>query len=265
MARRRETTQSTKSAILYLRYSNRPTVNADEAGNPESLIAQLEKCKAFAEKHGLTILAVRKDEKKTGRNANRAGLTQAIAECRRCGAILLLSKLDRLSRSVAYISALMESGIEFLAVDSPYANRLTVHILAAVAEDEARRVSERTSEAMISMQKRGRMVGGVPPFGWKQGRAFQVQRGKIEVTRYMLEVDEEEQGVLARVRELAAGGALCDYQIAKTVRDEGLTARNEKPICPVKVRRWIQRDIDAGGKFDPTAVTSPTTPTTSSS
>ena len=55
----------------------------------------------------------------------------------------MVAKLDRLARNVAFTSALMESGVDFVCCDNPHANRLTIHILAAVAEDEARRISER--------------------------------------------------------------------------------------------------------------------------
>jgi DNA invertase Pin-like site-specific DNA recombinase len=83
-------------------------------------------------------------EVESGRNPERPKLTQAIARCRELKAKLLIAKLDRLARSVAFISNLMESDVEFTVADFPEANRLTIHILAAVAEHEARLISERT-------------------------------------------------------------------------------------------------------------------------
>jgi DNA invertase Pin-like site-specific DNA recombinase len=75
---------------------------------------------------------------------DRPELAKAHEACRRLKARLVISKLDRLSRNLAFIAALMESGVEFVAVDNPHANKLTVHILAAVAEHEREMISERT-------------------------------------------------------------------------------------------------------------------------
>jgi DNA invertase Pin-like site-specific DNA recombinase len=72
----------------------------------------------------------------------------------------VIAKLDRLARNVAFISNLMESGVDFVAVDFPQANRLTVHILAAVAEHEAKLISERTKAALAAARARGQQLGG---------------------------------------------------------------------------------------------------------
>jgi hypothetical protein len=64
-----------------------------------------------------------------------------VETCRRLKARLVISKLDRLSRNLAFIAALMESGVEFVAVDNPHATKLPVHILAAVAEHEREMIS----------------------------------------------------------------------------------------------------------------------------
>src|SRR5215210_6299967 len=76
------------------------------------------------------------------------------------GATLVIAKLDRLARNVAFVSNLMESGVEFSAVDFPQANRLTVHILAAVAEHEAKAISTRTRDALAAARARGKRLGG---------------------------------------------------------------------------------------------------------
>ena len=66
------------------------------------------------------------------RDKNRPQLLAALAECKQTGATLVIAKLDRLSRNVAFISNMMESGVEFVAVDMPTANKLTLHIMAAM-------------------------------------------------------------------------------------------------------------------------------------
>jgi Resolvase, N terminal domain len=87
-------------------------------------------------------------------------LAEALAASRVHGAKLIIAKLDRLARDVAFVSNLMESGVDFEAVDFPQANRLTIHILAAVAEHEARMISERTKAALASAKARGVNLGG---------------------------------------------------------------------------------------------------------
>ena len=79
------------------------------------------------------------------------------------GATLVIAKLDRLARNVAFVSNLMESGADFVAVDFPEANRLTVHILAAVAEHEREAISTRTRDAMRVAKAQGRHIGARRP------------------------------------------------------------------------------------------------------
>ena len=78
------------------------------------------------------------------RHTNRPQLQEALAQCRKHKAVLVIAKLYRLARNVHFISGLMESGVDFTACDMPSANRLTIHILAAVAEHEREMISKRT-------------------------------------------------------------------------------------------------------------------------
>jgi DNA invertase Pin-like site-specific DNA recombinase len=95
----------------------------------------------------------------SGRKDDRTGLAAALALCRSKRAILLIAKLDRLARSVAFISNLMESGVDFLAADMPTVNRLTIHVLAAVAEHEREMISQRTKAALAAAKVRGTRLG----------------------------------------------------------------------------------------------------------
>ncbi len=83
--------------------------------------------------------------------------------CRRHKATLLIAKLDRLARNVAFIANLMESGVDFVAVDMPTANRLTIHMLAAVAEHEREMISARTKAALAQAKARGKKLGNPRP------------------------------------------------------------------------------------------------------
>jgi hypothetical protein len=87
-------------------------------------------------------------EVESGKRNDRPKLAEALKLCRLHQATLIIAKLDRLARNVAFVSNLMESGVDFVAVDFPQANRLTVHILAAVAEHEAAMISQRTKAAL---------------------------------------------------------------------------------------------------------------------
>jgi DNA invertase Pin-like site-specific DNA recombinase len=98
-------------------------------------------------------------EVESGKNNNRPTLLEALEACKRTGATLLIAKLDRLSRNVAFTANLMESGVEFVACDFPTANRLTIHIMAAVAEHEREMISKRTREALKAAKSRGVILG----------------------------------------------------------------------------------------------------------
>lgn len=99
-------------------------------------------------------------EVESGKKNDRPRLAEALALCRIHGATLVIAKLDRLARNVHFVSGLMEAGVDFVACDFPQANRLTVHILAAVAEHEAQMISARTKAALAAAKARGKTLGG---------------------------------------------------------------------------------------------------------
>lgn len=98
-------------------------------------------------------------EVESGRRNDRPQLLKALAACRRHNAVLIIAKLDRLARNVAFVSNLMEAGVDFVAVDMPHASLLTVHILAAVAEHEREMISQRTKAALAAAKARGARLG----------------------------------------------------------------------------------------------------------
>lgn len=98
-------------------------------------------------------------EIETGNANERPELTKALALCRKNKAKLVIAKLDRLSRNLAFIAALMDSGVEFVAVDNPHANKLTIHILAAVAQHEREMFGDRTRAALQAAKRRGIKLG----------------------------------------------------------------------------------------------------------
>lgn len=98
-------------------------------------------------------------EVESGRKNNRPQLAAALDECKARRATLVIAKLDRLARNVHFISGLMESKVDFQAVDMPDANRLTIHVLAAVAEHEREMISQRTKAALAQAKTRGTKLG----------------------------------------------------------------------------------------------------------
>jgi len=171
------------TVIAYLRVSTK----AQEASGL-GLEAQRAAVESYARQSG-SDLANAYTEVETGKLADRPELARALAHCRRSKATLVVAKLDRLARNVAFLSALMDSKVPFLACDNPHANRLTLHILAAVAE----------AEALIAQ---GRVETGAVQFGedWPglfvRGDDCMGLAGSI---RRVLEALDPEQ-----VRELAA-------------------------------------------------------------
>ena len=77
-------------------------------------------------------------------------------------AVLIIVKLDRLARNVAFIANLMETGIPFVAADRPNASPFELHIYAAMAEEEARQISERTKAALAAAKARSVKLGKFP-------------------------------------------------------------------------------------------------------
>lgn len=106
-------------------------------------------------------------EVETGKNAARPQLALALSECKRLGATLVVAKLDRLARNVQFTATLMNAAVEFVACDCPYASRLTIHILAAVAEDEAVRISGRTKASLAELKKQGVKLGSAREGHWE--------------------------------------------------------------------------------------------------
>jgi DNA invertase Pin-like site-specific DNA recombinase len=90
---------------------------------------------------------------------NRPALAAALAACKKHNAMLVIAKLDRLARNVAFVSSLMESKVKFVIVEMPDANKFTIHIIAAVAEHEAEQISERTKAALAAAKARGVKLG----------------------------------------------------------------------------------------------------------
>ena len=140
-------------AIAYYR------VSTDRQGKSGlGLEAQNETVKQFANFKQWELIG-EFTEIESGKKSNRPQLQEALKQCLKQKAVLVIAKLDRLGRNVAFISSLMESKVEFVAVDNPHANRLMLHLLAAFAEHEREQISTRTKEALKVAKSRGVILG----------------------------------------------------------------------------------------------------------
>ena len=126
------------------------------------LEAQIVTVEAHARRSGGEIIESFQ-EIESGKRSDRPELARALALCKKHKATLIIAKLDRLSRNVAFIANLMESRAEFIACDMPQANKLTLHIMAAMAEHEREATSQRTKEALAAVKARGKKLGNPRP------------------------------------------------------------------------------------------------------
>jgi DNA invertase Pin-like site-specific DNA recombinase len=99
-------------------------------------------------------------EVESGKRCDRPQLEAALAHCRQTGARLAIGKLDRLARDVHFVAGLMKSDVKFTAADMPDADPFRLHIEAAIAEEEARKISARTRAALAAAKARGVRLGG---------------------------------------------------------------------------------------------------------
>lgn len=178
-------------------------------------------------------------EVESGKRKNRPQLNAALALCRKKKATLIIAKLDRLARNLHFISGLMESRIEFLAVDNPTANRLTVQILAAVAEEEARAISARTKAALASAKARGTILG-------KYGKQLAAQNKEAAF--------KTAKALEPIIKDIQASGV-------KSVRGIGAELMKRKVLTPQGNKVWhiatvqrllrnLRNDADSSGNSD---------------
>lgn len=163
-------------------------------------------------------------EVESGRKANnRPKLAEALARCRKEKAILIIATLDRLARNVHFISGLMESKVPFVAADMPNAKPFELHIRAAMAEEERRRISDRTKAALAALKGRGVQLGNP-----KLNRINEPRRQQA---------DEFAAQVAPVIAQIKADG----YTTIEAIRDE-LTRRD---VATAKGGRWHVATVHA--------------------
>lgn len=166
---------------------------------------------------------------------NRPELRKAIAHAKRSGATLIIARLDRLARSVYVTAELHRSGVEFIACDNPHANRMTIQILAVMAEHESRMISARTRAAMAAAKARGKQFGNprLKPDANLRGVQAAAQANRASA-------QEAYTDLLDGLKQYKAQG-LSFRAIADELNAQGHTTRRGKPWTHVQVARVLAR------------------------
>ena len=180
-------------------------------------------------------------EVESGKRKDRPELEKALRLCRTQKATLIIAKLDRLARNVHFISGLMESQVDFVAVDFPQANRLTVHILAAVAEHEAKMISDRTKAALNAAKARGVKLGG--DRGSIASQASVGAEASAKVRRR--EIEKRKVDLLPVIDELRESGVKTLQQIAARMNELEYTAPRGGMWHANTVRRLLQHNTSS--------------------
>jgi DNA invertase Pin-like site-specific DNA recombinase len=174
-------------------------------------------------------------EIESGKNPDRPKLAEALRLCRLTGSKLIVARLDRLAQNVAFVSRLMEAGTEFEAVDFPQANRLTVHILAAVAEYEARLISERVRAGLAAAKAHGVKLGGRT---LTSGSPAALAKAR----QVILERSAARTADLAPViAEIRAAGLVSAIAIARQLNARGIRAARADQWTPAAAAQVLSR------------------------
>lgn len=169
-------------------------------------------------------------ESGTSKGNDRKGLRDALTYCKENKATLILSKLDRLSRSVSFIAQLMDSDVEFIICEMPTANKFTLHIFAALAEQEARYISERTKSALAELKRKGKKLGS------PQNLNDEARKKGLEVRQQKARENENTKKASILISSLRQKG-LSFQEIADSLNEYGYKTSSNCKFSKVQVRR----------------------------
>jgi len=185
-------------------------------------------------------------EVESGRRNDRPELAKALDLCRRRKATLVIAKLDRLARNVAFIANLMDADVDVVAVDMPEANRFTLHIYAAMAEQEAVQVSQRTKAALQAAKARGRKLGWSIP----SRRGEQAQASLKGVLSNRVKADQHAANVLPVIHDIERAGVTTLQGIADALNARGIRTARGRRWYASTVRNLLVRGDQVEGVKD---------------
>ena len=186
----------------------------------------------FLDGNGWELVAGFKEVESGKRTENRPELAQALEACRKQKAVLIIAKLDRLARNVHFISGLIESGVDFKAVDMPEANKTMIQMFAVMSEWERDQISKRTKEALAVAKKRGVKLGNPEPMK-ALAAGFKVRTESAD--RYL-------KNLLPIIESIKKTGVTSLNGIARTLTARGMkTARGSVRWTAKGVSQYLQR------------------------
>jgi len=161
-------------------------------------------------------------EVESGKRNDRPQLRDALELCRRQKAVLVIAKLDRLARNLAFVANLLEAKVDLVACDMPEANRTMLQFMAVIAEHEGRAISERTKAALLAAKERGRKLGWSMP----TRKHEQAQASRNAVASRMAKADQFASNVLPVVHDIRRAGVTTLQGLADALNARGIpTAR----------------------------------------
>ena len=197
--------------------------------------------RAAVARHAATaggVVAAAFEEVESGRRGDRPQLGLALAECRLRRAVLLIAKLDRLARDAHFLLGLEKSGIDFVAADMPFANRLTIGIMALVAEEEAKAVSARTKAALAARRARSLPLGNLASL--YPGTAATTARARAIWSK---KAADHAAMVLPAIQEMRSGG-MSLRAVARELEQRGFTTVQAGTWTASQVSAVLQRAVD---------------------
>lgn len=192
------------------------------------LDAQREAIKRFI---GNNPVAAEFTEIESGKRSDRPELEKAINICKLNGYTLCVAKLDRLARNLHFVTTLQRAGIQFVAVDNPHATPFVIHILCAVAEQEAVAISQRTKAALEACKRRGTRLGN-------PNATQALKQARIA---YQAQTDTYSERLLPIIQEIQRANVTSLRGIAHCLNVRGFVSRTGKPFAAQTVKNIIQR------------------------
>ena len=179
-------------------------------------------------------------EIESGRHNDRKQLSLALSHCRESGATLIVAKLDRLSRSVSFLSQLLESDVDIIFCDFPQANKMVLHIIAAIAQYEAELTATRTRQALAAKKSKGYTLGNPEHLLNKHHEAI---RNSNETNRKKAAENPNNKRAVAMLRILHQEG-LSTREMARKLNDAGFTTSQGYPFRSATISKLTKRYIN---------------------